>query len=79
MRLRVEPRDVSEEAAARHLGLTVEQFRVKLSALLQRGFPAADPTAGYPQACVRHAPLGARAPRLTWGAARRTQAGREAP
>lgn len=46
MRFRVEPRDVSEEAAARRLGLTVEQFRVKLPALLQRGFPAADPTTG---------------------------------
>jgi hypothetical protein len=46
MRFRVEPKDVPEEAAARRLGLTVEQFREKLPALLQRGFPAADQTTG---------------------------------
>ena len=46
MRFRVEPKDVSEEAAARRLGLSLEQFREKLQALLQRGFPAADQTTG---------------------------------
>jgi hypothetical protein len=46
MRFRVDPKDVPEEAAARRLGLTVEQFRAKLPALLQRGFPAADQTTG---------------------------------
>jgi hypothetical protein len=46
MRFRVEPKDVSEEAAARRLGLSLEQFWEKLPALLQRGFPAADPTTG---------------------------------
>ncbi len=44
MRFRVEPKDVSEEAAGRRLGLSLAQFREKLPALLQRGFPAADPT-----------------------------------
>ena len=46
MRFRVKPKDISEEAAARRLGLSLEQFREKLPALLQRGFPAADPTTG---------------------------------
>ena len=46
MRFRVEPKDVSEEAAARRLGLSLVQFREKLPALLQRGFPAADQTTG---------------------------------
>jgi hypothetical protein len=47
MRFHIEPRDVSEKAAAHRLGLTIEQFREKLPALLQRGFPAADPTTGH--------------------------------
>jgi len=44
MRFRVEPRDVPEEIAARRLGLSLEEFREKLPALLQRGFPAPDET-----------------------------------
>jgi hypothetical protein len=46
MRFSVEARDIPPEAAARRLGLTVEQFLEKLPALLQRGFPAADQTTG---------------------------------
>jgi hypothetical protein len=46
MRFQVEPRDIPEEIAARRLGLSLEEFREKLSALLQRGFPAPDETTG---------------------------------
>jgi hypothetical protein len=46
MRFRVEPRDVPEEIAARRLGLSLDEFREKLLALLQRGFPAPDETTG---------------------------------
>jgi hypothetical protein len=46
MRFSVEARDIPPEVAARRLGLTLDQFREKLPALLQRGFPAADPTTG---------------------------------
>ncbi len=46
MRFRVEPRDIPPNAAARRLGLSVEQFQEKLPALLQRGFPAPDVTTG---------------------------------
>lgn len=46
MRFSVEARDIPPEAAARRLGLTLEHFREKLPALLQRGFPASDQTTG---------------------------------
>jgi len=46
MRFRIEPRDVPPELAARRLGLSLDEFREKLSALLQRGFPAPDETTG---------------------------------
>lgn len=45
-RFRVEPRDVSPDAAARRLGLTEPQFRDRLVELLDRGFPAPDETTG---------------------------------
>jgi hypothetical protein len=32
--------------AARHLGLTIDQFRAKLPELYRRNFPAPDPTTG---------------------------------
>ena len=50
MRFHVEPRDIAPEMAARRLGLSLVQFEEKLPALLQRGFPAADPTTG--QYCI---------------------------
>ncbi len=46
MRFRVEPRDVSREAAARRIGLTLAQFDVQYGNLTARGFPAADPDTG---------------------------------
>lgn len=46
MRFHVEPRDVSPDAAARRLGLTLAEFNAKLSNLIERGFPAADPDTG---------------------------------
>lgn len=46
MRFHVAPGDIPEELAARRLGLSIDEFREKLSALLQRGFPAADETTG---------------------------------
>jgi len=50
MRFRIDPRDVPAEMAARRLGLSLEQFKEKLPALLQRGFPAPDETTG--QFCI---------------------------
>jgi hypothetical protein len=46
IRFNVEPRDVPPEKAARRLHLTLAEFTVKLPALLDRGFPDADPTTG---------------------------------
>jgi hypothetical protein len=46
MRFRVEPRDVSREAAARRLGKTPAEFDTLLPKLIARGFPPADPDTG---------------------------------
>jgi hypothetical protein len=46
MRFRVEPRDVSLEAAARRIGLSVARFNELLPDLIDRGFPRADATTG---------------------------------
>jgi hypothetical protein len=46
LRFAVEPRDVPEEKAARRLHLTATEFKKKLPALIDRGFPEADPTTG---------------------------------
>jgi hypothetical protein len=46
MRYRVEPRDVSREAAARRLGLTLAQFDTQYDNLVARGFPASDRDTG---------------------------------
>jgi hypothetical protein len=46
LRFCVEPGDVPPEKAARRLHLTLAEFNAKLPALLDRGFPAADPTTG---------------------------------
>lgn len=46
MRFRVEPRDVPIEQAARRLGMTVGAFTRALPALVNRGFPVADPDTG---------------------------------
>lgn len=47
MRFRVEPRDVPREAAARRIGLTLEQFDIQYANLVARGFPAFDPDTGH--------------------------------
>jgi hypothetical protein len=46
MRFRVEPRDVSREAAAPRLGLTLAEFDGKYANLIARGFPIPDPDTG---------------------------------
>nr|WP_244601436.1 hypothetical protein [Rhodoplanes serenus]VCU06556.1 hypothetical protein RHODPL_RHODPL_00004 [Rhodoplanes serenus] len=46
VRMRVDPRDIPPEKAARRLHLTPDRFRELLPALRRRGFPAADPTTG---------------------------------
>jgi len=43
MRFHVEPRDVPAPAAARRLGLTVEEFDQVSERLYSRGFPRPDP------------------------------------
>lgn len=43
---KVPPGDVPAPVAAKHLGLSIEEFTDRLPALLQRGFPPADPTTG---------------------------------
>jgi hypothetical protein len=45
-RHRVSPRDVPAEVAAKRLGLTLVQFEEALPALIDRNFPASDPTTG---------------------------------
>jgi hypothetical protein len=42
----VEARDVSEDQAARRLGLAIAEFRAKLANFLARGFPHPDPDTG---------------------------------
>lgn len=46
MRFRVESRDVSNDAAARRLGMKPADFEAKLPNLLARGFPRPDPDTG---------------------------------
>ena len=46
IRFPVEPRDVPPEKAARRLHVTLAEFTVMLPALMDRGFPGADPTTG---------------------------------
>lgn len=46
MRIRVEPRDVPREAAARRLGLRPAEFDACFDNLIARGFPAPDPDTG---------------------------------
>jgi hypothetical protein len=47
IRYRVEPRDIPATKAARRLHLTLDEFRLRLPSLLQRGFPPPDPTTGH--------------------------------
>ncbi len=42
----IQPRDVSDEQAARRLGLVVAEFNAKLPNLRARGFPQPDPDTG---------------------------------
>ena len=46
IRFQVEPRDVPPIAAARRLGLELEQFTALLPRLQSRGFPPSDPDTG---------------------------------
>jgi hypothetical protein len=46
IRHRVDPADVPPVKAARRLGLTLDEFRAKLPALIAAGFPPADPVTG---------------------------------
>jgi hypothetical protein len=46
IRYPVERRDIPAVKAARRMHLSLEEFRAKLPELLNRGFPAADPTTG---------------------------------
>jgi hypothetical protein len=46
IRFRVDPGDIPADKAARRLHLTPERFAELLPTLLERGFPAADPTTG---------------------------------
>lgn len=46
IRHKVDPRDIPPAKAARRLGLSLEQFREKLTELRGRGFPPPDPTTG---------------------------------
>jgi hypothetical protein len=46
MKFRVMPRDVSPEAAARRLGLTLAEFNDRYENLVARGFPKPDPDTG---------------------------------
>jgi hypothetical protein len=46
IRFPVEPRDVPPEKAARRLHVTLAEFTFMLPALMDRGFPGADPTTG---------------------------------
>jgi hypothetical protein len=46
LRFRVEPRDVSPQATARRIGLTLGAFRQMLAELQARGFPYPDSTTG---------------------------------
>jgi hypothetical protein len=46
VRFKVCPRDVPTVVAARRMGLTETEFQEKLSRLLARGFPTADPDTG---------------------------------
>ena len=42
MRIRVEPRDIPRDAAARRLGLSPAEFDARYDNLIARGFPAPD-------------------------------------
>ena len=46
IRFKVEPRDIPATKAARRLHLSLDEFRAKLTELVSRGFPPADPTTG---------------------------------
>ena len=46
LRIRIDPRDIPPEKAARRLGMTLDQFEATLSKLIARGFPVADPDTG---------------------------------
>ena len=46
MRIRVEPRDIPRDAAARRLGLSPAKFDARYDNLIARGFPAPDPDTG---------------------------------
>jgi hypothetical protein len=46
IRYPVEPRDIPASKAARRLHLSLDEFQNKLPQLLNRGFPAPDPTTG---------------------------------
>jgi len=43
---RVQPGDVPASLAAQRMGMTLGEFEAKLSNLIARGFPAADPDTG---------------------------------
>jgi hypothetical protein len=47
IRFQVDPRDVPAEKAARRLSLSEAAFKQALPELLERGFPAPDPTTGH--------------------------------
>lgn len=42
----IQPRDVTDEGAARRIGLSPPEFMAKLPNLLARGFPQRDPDTG---------------------------------
>jgi hypothetical protein len=46
MRIRIEPRDVPAEYAARRLGRLLVEFNTLLPNLIARGFPRPDPDTG---------------------------------
>jgi hypothetical protein len=46
LRIRVDPRDVPAESAAKRLGMVLAEFMAALPKLIERGFPKADPDTG---------------------------------
>lgn len=46
IRFHVEPGDVPANVAAKRIGLSIDAFYEKLPALIQHGFPAANPVTG---------------------------------
>jgi len=46
VRIRIEPKEIPPEAAARRMGVPYSIFQQQLPKLIARGFPAADPDLG---------------------------------